>query len=95
MESPFLSPKAIVDRGEAIYNTNYRQQYEREHPGEFVVIEITSARAFLGQTPEGALKEAQAAIPKGFFHIIKIGEPGAFQVSHSTVTNADVDWLFS
>jgi hypothetical protein len=69
-------PRLIAERGEAIYSRRYKDEYERTHRGEFVVIEVTTEGAFLGRTAEVALQTAYQAIPKGLFHLIRIGEPG-------------------
>lgn len=93
MDSHSLStPKAIAERGEQIYQQNYRVSYERDHTGKFVAIDVTTERAFLGDTPEGALDLAKADSPMGIFHLIQIGFPAAFRVSYSS--NATTDWIF-
>ena len=84
------NPKELAEVGEKIYNEKYRAQYEAEHLGKFVAINIKTGHANLGETPEQALEEARAADPSGLFHLIKVGSPGAFRVSY---THGNNDWL--
>jgi hypothetical protein len=85
------NPKVIADRGEKIYNENYKTAFEVEHPGKFVAIDIQSKQAFLGGSAEDALDAARKASPQGLFHLIKVGSQGAFRVSYNR--NENLDWL--
>jgi hypothetical protein len=89
---PLSNPKAIAERGEEIYRNNYKELYEREQPGKFVAIDITTERDYLADTPEAALEAARAASPTGLFHLIQVGFSGAFRVSYAD--HATLDWLF-
>jgi len=84
------SPEQIADKGEQIYKARYQQEYEQQHLGKFVAIEIDSGEAFLADTPEEAIEAAQRARDRGLFHLIKVGAPGLYRVSY---TNARRDWL--
>ena len=91
MSLSLSNPKAVAEAGERIYNDTYREQYERDHFGKFVAIEVTSKKAFIGDSAEKALEEARTESPNGIFHLILVGSPGAFRVGYS---NASADWLF-
>ena len=84
-----LSPKEMAAKGEAIYNEKYRAQYEAEHPGKFVAIDINTGKAWVNDTPEGALGTAQGDSPEGLFHLIKVGAPGVYRVGYSQRTSCD------
>lgn len=86
------NPKAIAERGEAIYREKYKAAYEAEHLGKFVAIDVASGDAYVGDSAEEVLEEARAKAPKGFFHLIRVGSPGAFRVSYTS--NATLDWIF-
>lgn len=90
--APSQNPKEIAERAERIYEEKYRQKYEKKHLGRFLVIEVDSHQVFLGDTPDAAYDEARKKFPQGFFHLIKVGSPGAFRVSYSP--SASVDWIF-
>ncbi len=77
------NPQEIAERGENIYNKKFRQKYEKKHWGLFVVIEVVSEEAYLGDTPEKAVEEARHEAPNGVFHLIKVGTPDAFRVSYN------------
>ncbi len=80
---PISDPRAIAELGEKIYSERYRAQYEAEHLGKFVAINVKTAHATLGSTSEEALESARTADPKGLFHLIRIGSAGAFRVSYT------------
>jgi hypothetical protein len=86
------NPKAVAEAGERIYKEKYRQQYEQDHRGKFVAIDVTTSDAFIGDTAEKALEEARLKSPNGIFHLILVGSPGAFRVGYSN--GATADWLF-
>jgi hypothetical protein len=89
---PISNPKQIAERGEAIYAAHFREEYERNHPGQFVAIDIQTEQAYLAGTPEDALETARKAAPHGIFHLIQVGQAGAFRVSYSQSTA--LDWIF-
>jgi len=86
------NPKTIAETGERIYNEKYRAQFELEHVGKFVAINVRTEHATLSETPEGALEEAKKIDPSGVFHLIKVGSAGAFRVSYAIHDNND--WLY-
>jgi hypothetical protein len=85
------NPKVLAEAGEKIYKDKFQYEFELEHLGKFAVIDIGSQQAFVGNTPEEAYKNAIATVPKGLFHLIKIGSAGAYRVSYAS--NATEDWL--
>jgi hypothetical protein len=80
MEPNLNDPKAISDAGERIYDERYRQDYERDYPGQFVAVDVLSGNATLGGTSSEALLKARQQYPKGVFHLIRVGHAGAFEV---------------
>jgi hypothetical protein len=86
------NPKAIAERGEAIYREKYKAAYEAEYLGKFVAIDVKSEHAYMGDSADEALELARKEAPTGLFHLMKIGSPGAFRVSYSS--NAKLDWIF-
>ena len=86
------SPKAVAERGEKIYEEKYKAAYETEHPGKFLAIDVTTEKAYLGDSAEAAINLARNDSPAGFVHLVKVGSAGAFRVSYTNDTN--VDWLF-
>jgi len=74
------NPKAISDAGERIYDERYRQDYERDYPGQFVAVDVLSGNVTRGGTSSEALLKARQQYPKGVFHLIRVGHAGAFEV---------------
>lgn len=86
------NPKAIAERGEKLYHDKYQGDLEKSHRGRFVAIDVVSEKFYLGDTPERAYEEAKSEGAKGPFHLMKIGDVGAFRVAYGTDGNGD--WLF-
>jgi hypothetical protein len=91
MSLSLSNPKAVVEAGERIYKENYQRGFEAAHLGKFVVIEVNTGKAYLGDTPEQAFENGRKGAPEGVFHLIKVGSPGAFRVSYA---GSGSDWLF-
>ena len=89
---PFNNPKLIAEHGERIYSEKFREKFEKDYLGKFVAIDVTTDNAYLGDTPEEAYGDARKQSPKGVFHLIRVGAPGAFKVSYTS--NASMDWVF-
>jgi hypothetical protein len=87
-EPRLTDPGAIAARGESIYAERYRDRFEREFRGEFAVIDVTTGEAYHAPSPEEAIRMARERAPKGLFHLIRIGEPGAFRVSYTAKSAA-------
>jgi hypothetical protein len=94
MNPQMTNPQQVVDAGQRIYKERYQEEYERLHAGKFVAIDVQTGNAYLADTAGAALKNGLTAQPQGVFHLIKIGSTGAFKVSYSPSSNANVDWNF-
>jgi len=90
---PLNNPKAIAEAGERLYAERFKTDFELNSKGKFAVIDVLSEKAAVGDTPEAAFEEAKKIAPNGIFHLIRIGFPGAFQVSYQYQHGAQ-DWLF-
>lgn len=76
-------PKAVADLGEKIYAEKYRETYERDFLGQFAVIDVTTEQAYHAPAPEEVIRIARERSPQGVFHMIRVGEAGAFRVSYT------------
>ena len=70
----------VPQDGEEFYNTRLKATLEPKHPGEFVAIEPTSGRYFLGPTATAALVAAKDAMPQGQFFLTRIGQSTAHRI---------------
>ena len=90
------TPEMIAHRGEAIYKEKFQEVYERllrsKYFGKFLAIDISSEKAFVDDTPLGALQKAQAENPDGLFHLVKIGFPGVYKLGYTSGERGD--WIF-
>jgi len=92
MDPTQTNPKHIAEMGEKIYADRYKTEFEKLYRGQFVAIDVSTAKAYRGATPQAAFAAARQASPNGLFHLIRIGQPGAFRVSYSS--SPAVDWVF-
>lgn len=92
MNAQFSDPRAVANEGERIYLQKYKAEYEAQHQGKFVAIDVRSEQAFLGDTPEQALEQARKQAPSGLFHLMKVGSLGAFRVSYTS--DGLSSWLY-
>ena len=81
MSLSLSNPKAVVEAGERIYKEKYQRDFEAAHLGKFAVIDVKTAKAYLGDTPEQAFENGRKGAPEGIFYLIKVGSPGAYRVS--------------
>jgi hypothetical protein len=89
----FPNPSDIAALGEKIYNEKYRDTFEPANPGKYVAIDVRSAKAFLGDTPEQAIERGRTADRGGLFHLIRVGFPSVYSGS-SQVAYGRQDWIF-
>ena len=85
-------PKKIVERGEEIYRTRFKSDFEANFLGQFVMIDVNTEQAYRGATAEEALQNARRQSAEGPFHLIKVGEAGAFKVRYPSDGNNN--WVF-
>lgn len=81
MSADHPNPRDITAKGETIYTSKYRSEYELRYLGQFAAIDIGTENAYVGEFPEAALAKARAASRSGIFYLVRIGSPGAFKIS--------------
>ena len=74
-------PNSIAEKGYAIYKQKYREEYEQLYPSEFVAIDLTTEKAYVAHTSEGAVKLLQKENPQAVFHLIKVGAQEVFRAA--------------
>lgn len=82
----------IAQQGNAIYEEHYKQKFESDHQGKFVAIDIIDGVAYLGEFAEDAIQEGREKAPYGVFHLIRIGHPGVFRISHARSRKSFSSW---
>jgi hypothetical protein len=74
------SQSTLVEDGQAFYESRLRTTLEVDHTGEFVAIEPSAARYFLGPTATAALVAARNAMPESKFFLVRIGSSVAHKI---------------
>ncbi len=62
-----MTPDEIADRGERIYQELFQNQYEGDHNGKYLAIDIENKKAYLGEHSEDALAEAEKNTLAGLY----------------------------
>ncbi len=83
-----MDVKKIAKRGEEIYARRYKENFERNYRGKYMVIDITTEDYSIASTPEEATQEAHKKNPKGVFYLIRIGYSGVYRM-RTHLTSAD------
>jgi len=74
------NPGEFAEAAEAIYARLYKADFEKNHRAEYVAINVDDESATLGASLKEAIDNARKKYPHGFFHLIRIGHAGAFEV---------------
>ncbi len=76
--------QAIAEKGTKIYE-GIKGKFDPAHKGEFLAIEISSAKTYLGKTSAEALEAARIAYPNTIFYVVKIGYDVAETMAQSFI----------
>jgi len=74
------TPSALVEEGQAFYESHLKSVLEPYHAGEYVAIEPSAARYFLAQTATAALVTARNAMPESQFFLTRVGRGAAHRI---------------
>jgi len=72
--------KAAAQKARKFYDSQLRQQLEREHPDRYVCIEPSSGSHFIGETFDDAFNAAIDAFPDRLTHTLRIGHAAPFHL---------------
>jgi rhodanese-related sulfurtransferase len=73
-----FNPRDVARAGRKVYE-RHRADFERLHPGKYVLIDIRTEKLYLAESPEGAYRQAAAEDDAGPFHLVRVGERAAFR----------------
>ena len=64
---PDADRKALVEKGEVIYQKKYKEEYEEKYKGKYAAIHIDSEEVFIGDTLKQSYYEAIKKHPNQHF----------------------------
>ncbi len=73
--------KAVAERARRIYESQLREELEREHSGKYACIEPVSGRYFLGETFDQAVNAAIDAFPERLTYTLRVGHSAALHLA--------------
>ncbi len=83
MSDSMLTKDEIARRGREIYERDVRAEVEREHDGEFLVVDVATGDYAVGQDEDEVFVRAEAKDPEGLFYLMRVGRPAAHRIGGS------------
>jgi len=78
-------PEEIARRGNALYERDIRPRIERDHHGEFVVIDVDTGQFEVDRDHLAAAKRARAKYPNAPLFALRVGFPALARIGGRTV----------
>lgn len=75
-----LSPDQVASLAQAQYETKIRATVEKDHAGEYLVMDITSGQFVVGPDRMAVSNEARRRFPGGTRFLMRIGHPAAIRI---------------
>ncbi len=76
-----LKAEEIARRGREIYERDIRsEEFDREHRGEFLVVDVTSGEHELDPNEAEAFDRAEDKNPEGLFYLMRVGYRAAHRI---------------
>ena len=82
MRNSTYTTEEVVRRGREIYEREVRAEVEREHEGDFVVVDITTGDWEVDEDDIVASDRALAKNPDAVLYFAKAGHPAAYRLSY-------------
>ena len=70
----------VTKLGKKFYRNRLRNMLEPQENGKFVAIEPVQGKYFVREKPAFALQQGQTEAPDGYFYLMKISSPHAFNI---------------
>jgi hypothetical protein len=83
MSDSMLTKDEIARRGREIYERDIRADVERDHDGEFLVVDVATGDYTVGKDDQEVFKHAEAKNPEGLFYLMRVGRPAAHRIGGS------------
>ncbi len=83
MSDSMLTKDEIAHRGREIYERDIRADVERDHDGEFLVVDVATGEYAVGEDDEEVFERAEAKNPEGLFYLMRVGRPAAHRIGGS------------
>src|SRR2546427_13274892 len=77
----------IAEAGRRVYE-RHRIDFERHHPGQYVLIDIRTEQVFVADSPEAAYRLVAPEQREGPFYLVRVGERAAFRSRRQPNGNA-------
>ncbi len=84
MSDSMLTKDEIARRGREIYERDIRADVERDHDGEFLVIDVATGAYAVGKDDEEVFEHVEAKHPEGQFYLMRVGRSAAHRIGGFT-----------
>ena len=69
----------VTEAGEQIYRERYKSQYEANHFGKYLAIDVVTGEATLADEAVDAMEQTHNSNPDHMLYLLKIGYRGVFR----------------
>lgn len=80
--------------GEDFYFSELKENLEKDHNGEYVVIEVESKNYFVDNDLLVALTKAKEKFPENLFHVVQIGSLQRPSMNYRKNAATKYAWVF-
>jgi hypothetical protein len=70
----------VTEAGEQIYREGYKSQYEANHLGKYLAIDVVTGEATLADEAVDAMEQAHTAHPDHMLYLVKIGSRAVYRL---------------
>lgn len=69
----------FAEKAEQIYDTRYKEEFEKLYKGKIVAIEPESGDCFVGNTKMETAMQGKIKYPDKFFHFVRVGHKAVYK----------------
>jgi hypothetical protein len=80
-----MSPEEVAQRGEALYQQKLRAQVEKQHLGDFLVVDVLTGDYEVDRDDLAASDRVLAKRPGAVLYGVRIGYPTAYHIGGRTL----------
>lgn len=85
MSARRLTKDELARRGREIYERDIRHEVEKDHDGEFLVVDVETGDYAVDEDQDLAFERAEAKNPEGLFYLMRVGRRAAHRIGSAKI----------
>jgi hypothetical protein len=85
MSARRLTKDELAQRGREIYERDIRHEVEKDHDGEFLVVDAETGDYAVDEDQDLAFERAEAKNPEGLFYLMRVGRRAAHRIGSANI----------